>query len=89
MQRNLSYVANATLKNDSLPEITIGGASYKGMNPQYQDVGGGRFLKTVKGVPFVRSTMKRQEINQFEIESSESIGADIEAAIAERIEEAE
>lgn len=86
MERKLSYVAKNVLNNEAMPLITVGNTSYKGMNPQYQDVGNGQVMKTVKGVPFVRTTIKKHEARKLELEDSGAIGGAIEAAIKARVE---
>jgi len=85
MERKLSYVARNVLNNEAMPLITVGNTLYKGMNPQYQDLDG-QVMKTVKGIPFVRSTIKKHEARNLELEAAESIGEAIETAIEARVE---
>lgn len=47
-----AMVARSQDKGD---EIMVGKTKYRGRNPQYQEIKGGGWIKTAKGIPWVRS----------------------------------
>lgn len=49
-----NYIKQATLDDNSLAEINVGGTTYKGRDPYYYQTGDGKWVKVQKGVPYVR-----------------------------------
>ena len=68
----------AILDDDNLPVFTIAGTQYKGRAAMYQVVQG-KVLKVVKGVPYVRLTKKKKDIELERI----ALGDAIEEAVTE------